>query len=439
MPTWQGERNTSRLAKFRSCRRFNEISLQHPFNTVILNKMEALLSEGSTLSLQTGRLLLRVSGSSCATMQRLAIQQSIANARGLLDTLESASRLSDAPSAAVPAVPSPWAVHIAFAATMILISGLILLFWSCFPRHTARVNHGATYGSVETIDLEMGLGVQALASDHAVRPQVEVWAVRLQARARGYLARMAFRKRVEAQTRATDSSDASTESDSEDDGDVEDLLRSGLRLTQAECLEVVRSVPLLIEQYMPQPPASGPSDMEIIEPESPGEMSRQLREGLRLACDRLAGGRGDELNIPDAELHELAPEGAHVAVGVKALGSIIFRLELGGLVCLIDAIAAVDSLGVASKFLSHVQQSTGAQLLVCSAAKSAESWWLKENFQHAHAARKRRDICTRDEVLTKLQTEAQKRGLDEGRLAKFVHAQAKNGGFYFPVLYRWVI
>ena len=46
--------------------------------------MEALLSEGSTLSLQTGKLLLRASGSSCATMQRLAIQQSIANARGLI-------------------------------------------------------------------------------------------------------------------------------------------------------------------------------------------------------------------------------------------------------------------------------------------------------------------------------------------------------------------
>ena len=61
------------------------------------------------------------------------------------------------------------------------------------------------------------------------------------------------------------------------------------------------------------------------------------------------------------------------------------------------------------KVLSHVQQIAGAQLLVCSAAKSAESWWVKENFQHAHTARKRRDICTRSEILVKLTKGAEAR------------------------------
>ena len=194
---------------------FNEIGLQHPFNTVIPNKMEALLSEGSTLSVQTGKLLLRVSGSSRATMQRLAIQQSIANARGLLNALESASRLSDAPSPSVAAhaAPSQSAVHIAFVDDD-----------SDFRPDPAFLGVCSTEASRGS-----GCSVSRKLITHLMQ---------------------------------------ASESGSEDDGDVEDLLLISVRLTEAECLEVVRSIPLLIKQYMPEPPTT--SGMEIMEPESPG-------------------------------------------------------------------------------------------------------------------------------------------------------------------------
>ena len=52
-------------------------------------------------------------------MQSLAIQQSIANARELINALESGSRLSDAPSVAAHVAPSSWAVRLTVVATMI--------------------------------------------------------------------------------------------------------------------------------------------------------------------------------------------------------------------------------------------------------------------------------------------------------------------------------
>ena len=85
------------------------------------------------------------------------------------------------------------------------------------------------------LDLEIGLGVQSLSTDYMEMPQMENWTVRLQSLARGYLARMAFRKRAEAQATA----DATrTEIEGKDDGEVPDVLCSNARVTQAECLAV---------------------------------------------------------------------------------------------------------------------------------------------------------------------------------------------------------
>ena len=173
---------------------------------------------------------------------------------------------------------------------------------------------------------------------------------------------------------------------------------------------------------MLQPPASG------MEPECAGDMSKQLREGLRLA--RVGRGQRGWTERSRRGLARLRARRGACSGRRQSFG--INHLPVRTRVSSTQSQPRI-LLDWLPSFLSHVQE---CQLLVCSAAKSAESWWLKENFQHAHAACKRRDICTRNDILVKLKTEAPRRGLDECFLAKFVHAQAKHGGFYFPVLYR---
>ena len=226
-------------------------------------------------------------------MQVLAIQQSIANARGLIYALKSksASRLSDAPSVAAHAEPSSSAVHINYVCgdddSDFRPDPAFL--GVCSTPHAA----GKPWcnGSTEPIDLEIGQGDTKM-------PQVENWAV----------------------------------------------------------------------------PA--------------GRGQRGQTEHSRRGLARPRTGRG---------AHSCRRESFGIShlPGRTRGASVSHRCN--------------RSRRFSCKVLSHVQQIAGAQLLVCSAAKSAESWWVKENLQHAHTARKRRDICTRSEILVKLTKGAEAR------------------------------
>ena len=196
------------------------------------------------------------------------------------------------------------------------------------------------------------------------------------------------------------------------------------RLTDSEILEVVRSLPLSLQ--------------DVTVPRRASAMLAPMNAGRQLMCDRLSGGRGDGGgHIEDEELWESLTPGSSLVTATKTLGSMMFRSAIGGQVALIDGITAIDSLRAAPMFLTYLEEWTEARILVCEAARSAETWWTKQGFRYAFEARTGR-LCMRADVLRKLSGDARGSGPDGHRVAKFIHAQAKHSSHYFSLLYRWV-
>ncbi|CAE7379395.1 unnamed protein product [Symbiodinium natans] len=429
--------------------------------------MEILLRQSSSLFLQS-HYLLHSTNNACASAQHEAVQQAHANTKGLLTALELALRLSADETPLTPTVPThawlPEAVVFLVVATLLVgirvavmahyagekkppgtTYGLtesivdvemgITAGWDAgvglLPQSTVVLSPSTTYGSTESaVDAEMGFtsgwdtGVDLPPQSTVVlRPDNTV--VRLQAWARGCLTRTALRK-DEGFHSESKSDEIQTESEPDSD-EVQALLAQAPCLTDSEILEVVRSLPLALQ--------------DVTMPRCVSAMPAPMSAGLQLMCDRLSGGRGDDGGqIEDEELWESLTPGSSLVTATKTVGSMMFRSAIGGQVALIDGITAIDSLKAAPMLLTYLERWTEARILICESARSAETWWVKQGFQYAFKARTG-SLCSRADVLARLSGplgDAQGSGPDGHRIAKFIHAQAKHSGHYFSLLYRWV-
>ena len=406
--------------------------------------MEVFFNEAATLFKQSASLL-EASANACPNAQQKALQQALANHAGLEKALNLAASVNHAglekalnmaaSVGKVTKVSAPASgAHSTIAVLILLVARMVILCCCAMRQRMSRARQATTptwvppsFGSIQGYgDLELGVRSDALQSDalHQVQceskvplsdgdsvPLQETRLVRLQAVARGFLARIRF-ARIRFNTPASPSNSCS-EISFDENVEVENE-GTNPRPTASECLAVVEDLPSWL-QFVP-------TDVDTFD----------VRQGLRLMADRLDGGLGSG-NMEESllDLKGLLLPGANLLVANKVVASLVCRPALGGLALVIDGVAAVDGLKAAAaclEFAQNTARTSGARMLVVASAFSAKTWWAQQGFVDEVPGK-----CTWQELCATLAPAAQQHAVDAKRFSRFLHATAKHNFWYLPI------